>query len=111
MLVKKTERIKHNNSPVCIAYNYPFKDKDISLALIELSGRYPSKGNVVNSLCNEMIFVSYGSGTANIDGKEFDMEESDAILIKPGQKYFLEGCMELIISSNPAWHPEQHSQC
>jgi len=55
MLVRKSERIKHNNSPVCVAYNYPFKDKDISVALIELSGRYPSKGKVVNTLQRDDI--------------------------------------------------------
>lgn len=107
-VVKKSDRIKHFNSPVCIAYEYAHEDKDISVAFIELTGRYPDKGRVMNQICKEMIFVSKGEGKVEIDGNKFMLNESDAILIQPNQKYFLEGKMGLVISAYPAWYPKQH---
>lgn len=43
---KQTKQFK--NSPVCTAIEYPLGDKDINGAVIELNGRYPDKGRVVN---------------------------------------------------------------
>jgi len=107
-VVKKSDRIKHLNSPVCIAYEYAHKDKNISIAFIELRGRYPDKGRVTNQICKEMVFVVKGEGKVEIDGNEFILNEGDTILIQPNQKFFWEGNLVLVMPCHPAWYPEQH---
>jgi hypothetical protein len=46
MIVKKENRIRHENSPKCTAYEYMMDDKDINIALAEIDGRYPDTGLV-----------------------------------------------------------------
>ena len=111
MLIKKSERKKFANSPKCIVYEYGHEDNDINFALIELSGRYPDKGRVVNKICKEVAFVVEGKGKVGIDGKEFTLNEDDSVLIEPNQKFFWEGKMKLAMVCHPAFKPEQHVEC
>jgi mannose-6-phosphate isomerase-like protein (cupin superfamily) len=111
MIIKKSERKEFKNSPVCIAYEYGHNDKDINLAVIELSGRYPTKGRVTNKICKEVAFVVEGKGKIGIDGKEFMLSEGDSVIIQPNQKFFWEGKMKLAMVCHPAFNPEQHVEC
>lgn len=43
-IVKKENRVFHANSKTCLAFEYPTKDLDINVALVEVNGRYPEKG-------------------------------------------------------------------
>jgi len=108
MIVKKKNRVRHENSPKCIAYEYPMKDKDISAAFVEIKGRYPDEGQVTNEIVKELVFVLGGKGKIVIDNKEHELSEGDSILIIPKQKYFFDGTLELIVSCSPAWYQEQH---
>jgi len=108
MLVKKKSRIKYENSPKCIAYEYPMNDRDINIAFIKIKGRYPDKGQVTNEVVKELIFVVKGKGKIVIDKKEHNLEEGDSVIILPKQKYSFNGMLELIVSCSPAWYPEQH---
>jgi len=110
MIVKKESRVKHENSPKCIAFEYPMNDKDINVAFIEIKGRYPDKGQVTNEVVKELVFVSKGKCKITIEGKETELEEGDSVLILPKQKYFFDGNMEIVVSCAPAWFPEQHKQ-
>ena len=83
-------------------------DTDINIALIEINGRYPDQDIVTNEEVKETVFVVEGKGKIVIDKKECEIEEGDAILILPNQKYFFDGSLKLVISCNPAWYPEQH---
>lgn len=111
MIIKKSERKEFKNSPVCIAYEYSHNDKDINLAVIELSGRYPSKGRVINKISKEVAFVIEGKGKVGIDGKEFLLNEGDSVLIQSNQKFFWEGKMKLAMVCYPAFDPKQHVEC
>ena len=108
MIIKKENAIRHENSPKCIAYEYFFGDKEIDIAFIEINGRYPDKGCVTNEIVKESVFVVEGKGKIVIDKKEHKLEEKDALLIFPKQKYFFEGKLKLVVSCSPAWYPEQH---
>lgn len=108
MIIKKENRIRNENSPECIAYQYEHKDEDINIALIEISGRYPDKGRVINEICKEVALVVNGNGKVEIDGEEFPIKEGDSILIQPNQKFFWEGKMKLVMVCHPAFYPEQH---
>lgn len=108
MKIPKENRIKHENSPECVAYEYPFEDKDINVAIIEVSGRYPSSGYVTNEQVKEMLFVTSGAGKVVIGFDEYELVKGDMVLINPGQEYCIDGNLELVISCSPAWYSEQH---
>ena len=108
MMIKKEDRVRHENSAECIAYEYLMGDKDIDVAFIEINGRYPSKGLVTNEVVKELVFVTQGKGRLVINEKEYALKEGCAVLILPKQEYFFEGELKLVVSCNPAWHPEQY---
>ena len=98
----------HKNSEKFIAYEYPFDDKDIDIAYIEINGRYPEKGFAMNENVKQIVLVIDGQGKIVIDKKEYPIEEGDAVLILPNQKYFFEDNFKLAVSCNPAWNPAQN---
>jgi mannose-6-phosphate isomerase-like protein (cupin superfamily) len=107
-IVRKRETNSHQNNEFCTASAYVTGDKDISVALIELKGRYPSKGMVLNEKCKELAYVIKGSGKLVVENEEIFLEEGDLVSIDPGEKYFFDGKMTLLMPCAPAWYPEQH---
>jgi mannose-6-phosphate isomerase-like protein (cupin superfamily) len=99
-----------NNSKHCVAKEYPLGDRDINGAVIELKGRYPDKGAVMNLKCKELAYVVKGSGRLVIEGKETLLHEGDLALIEPGEKYYWDGNMTMFMPCTPAWYPEQHKE-
>jgi len=108
MIVKSSQREKHENAPTCTVYEHKHGDKDIDIAEVEIRGRYPESGHSINEECKELFLVSRGSGKIEIDGHPFELAEGDSLLIQPKQKYFFEGNLDLIITCRPAWTPEQY---
>ncbi|OHA01420.1 MAG: hypothetical protein A3H71_00515 [Candidatus Sungbacteria bacterium RIFCSPLOWO2_02_FULL_48_13b] len=104
----QTERFK--NSENCIAIEYPLGDKDINGAIVELTGRYPNTGRVVNLKCKELAYVIQGSGRIVVENEEINLKEGDLILIEPGEKYFWDGNLTIFTPCTPAWYPEQHKE-
>lgn len=94
----------------CKAFEYPLDDKDINAAVIQITGRYPEKGNAVNELCKELAYIMKGSGRLVVEDKEYNLEEKDSILINAGERFFWEGDMEIFMPCTPAWYPEQHKE-
>ena len=109
-IIHKKQTKQYKNSDFCIALEYPLGDKDINGAVIELSGRYPEKGAVVNLKCKELAYVVRGSGSLVVEGKETLLNEGDLALIEAGEKYYWEGNMTMFMPCTPAWYPEQHKE-
>lgn len=109
-IVKKNQTIRFKNSDVCTALEYPLGDPDVNGAVIELNGRYPDKGRVVNLECKEIAFIIKGSGKLAVENKEVLLHEGDLAFIEPKERYYLDGIMTLFISCAPAWKPEQHKE-
>jgi mannose-6-phosphate isomerase-like protein (cupin superfamily) len=107
-IIRKNETKIFKNSEVCTAFEYEMGDKDINGAVIELSGRYPDKGQTVNEVCKEMAYVVKGSGKLVVEGIENQLAEGDLVLILPGEKFFWQGKMTLFVPCTPAWYPAQH---
>lgn len=107
-LVKKSQTQEFKNSPVCTFREYPFGDTDINCDVVDIKGRYPDTGQVINQKCKELVYVVSGSGEVVVENKENLIEEGDMFLIKSGEKYFFSGNLKLVISCAPAWTPEQH---
>ncbi len=106
--LKKEQAITRRNGSACTVSEYPIEDQDINGAVVELSGRYPDHGRVMNDMCKELIFVVSGSGCAEIEGETVDLSEGSMLLLEPRERYFLDGNMRLFVPCAPAWYPEQH---
>jgi len=107
-VIYKNQAKKFKKSDVCAAIEYPLGDKDINGALIELSGRYPDIGRVVNLKCKELAYVINGSGKLVVDAKKVELKRGDIVLIDAGEKYFWDGKMTIFTSCVPAWYLKQH---
>ncbi|MBN2585211.1 cupin domain-containing protein [Patescibacteria group bacterium] len=107
-IILKGQTKTFKNSATCTAIEYPMGDKDINGAIIELNGRYPDTGWVVNEVCKELVYVIEGAGTLTVEGEEIQLAEGDLALIEPGEKYFFDGHFKLFAPCTPAWYSSQH---
>ncbi len=109
-IIHKEQTKTIRNSDVCDAIEYPLDDKDINGAVIELRGRYPEKGMVINEVCKELAYIIKGSGKLVIKDKETQLKEGDLASIEPGEAYYWDGNMTMFVPCAPAWYPEQHKE-
>jgi mannose-6-phosphate isomerase-like protein (cupin superfamily) len=107
--IKADQATRRQNSNECLVTEYEFKDeRDIDGAIIDLEGRYPAKGLAMNEVCKELVYVVEGEAMLTCNDQVTTLEKGDMALIKPGDRYFFEGHLKLLISSSPAWYLEQH---
>ena len=109
-VVRKNQTKAFKNSAACMAFEYPTKGKDINGAVIELAGRYPDAGMVMNEQCSELVYIVSGSGVVAFDGRETEVHQGDVVFIPPKEKYFWDGTMTLFVASTPAWYPGQYKE-
>ncbi|MFH1547312.1 MAG: cupin domain-containing protein [bacterium] len=109
-IVKKSDAQTYKSSESCIATEYPMDDKNINIAYITINGRYPDKGKVKNKVCKEMIYIVKGNAKLYKDDEIYEFGEGDAVLIEPGDEYYWEGNIEMVVPCSPAWYPEQHER-
>jgi mannose-6-phosphate isomerase-like protein (cupin superfamily) len=109
-IIHKEQTKKVSNSENCIVFEYSLGDKDINGSIVELTGRYPSNGRVVNLKCKELCYIIKGSGKIVIENQEFVLHEGDLVSIDPGEKFFWDGNLIMFVSCAPAWHSEQHKE-
>ncbi len=77
---------------------------------MEISGRYPDKGRVVNLECKEMAYIIKGKGELEVEGKTIELTEGYLVLIDKGEKYFWSGNFKIFDVCTPAWSHEQHKK-
>jgi mannose-6-phosphate isomerase-like protein (cupin superfamily) len=109
-IIHENQTKKFKNSDVCVATEYPMGDKDINVAYVEVSGRYPATGQVTNEKCKEMAYIIEGSGKIVVEGEEIILNEKDLILLNPGERFYWEGNMKMLVPCTPAWYIEQHKE-
>jgi len=109
-IIHKNQTEIHKNSDDCTVIEYPSDDKGINGAVVELNGRYPDKGRVVNSKCKEMVYIIKGKGSVMIEDQKIELKEKDLISIEPEEKYYWEGNFVMFLSCMPAWYPEQYKE-
>jgi mannose-6-phosphate isomerase-like protein (cupin superfamily) len=100
--------VKQENSSNCIAYEYPMQNSEINVALVEITQRYPDQGYAINHKSSEIGYILKGSGKLFTETAKVVLSCGDVVYIPRGEKYYWEGNMILVVSSTPAWHPEQH---
>jgi mannose-6-phosphate isomerase-like protein (cupin superfamily) len=108
--ISKSQAQIHKNSDSCIATEYPIGDPDIDFATVEITGRYPDEGRVMNRTSKEIFLILKGTGKIVIEGREVKLNQDDVILVEPGDKYFWEGTMSIAVSCTPPWSKEQHQK-
>ena len=110
-IIRKNKAVSHQNSNVCTAYEYQIGNPNINIATVEICGRYPESGYVVNTECLELTYVITGSAKLEIkDAKTYNLMAGDVIMIEKDEGYFWEGNCTLCIACAPAWHPGQHKK-
>ena len=107
-VIKSSEAVLYKNSDVCDAITYQLHEQKISIALIKLRGRYPSKGYAKNRICNELVYVIQGKGKLVVGNKVVFFAKGDVIVIVKGEKYYWEGKCSLLMPSYPAFSAAQH---
>jgi len=108
MLIKKDQSEKHENSPECSVWEYPFPSKLMSFATAKITGRYPEKGKCTNTECEETYFVIEGKGTIHSEKGNFEISEGDVYYFEKGEKYWVEGNLHLTLTNAPPFDPKQH---
>ena len=109
-IIHKEGTKQFKNSDACTATEYPIGDKDINGAVVDLNGRYPDKGRVVNLKCKELAYVIEGTGKVVVENEEVKLQKGDLVLIEAGERYFFEGDLKMFVPCVPAWYPEQHKE-
>jgi mannose-6-phosphate isomerase-like protein (cupin superfamily) len=107
-IVRLSETKINKVSSTCTAIEYPDGDKNIWGAVIQLKGRYPTRGWTVNHKCTELVYVIKGSGILNVNGIETAFNKGDQIAIGAGEKFYWIGEGNLFMPCAPAWYPAQH---
>jgi len=108
-IVRSNDATRFENAASCVAYEYDTQTSDINIARIEINGRYPVEGSVVNTEVTELVYVESGSGLASVEGETHSIQKGDVISISKEERSSWEGSMTLIIACSPAWTPEQHT--
>ncbi len=80
-IARKEEAKTVKVSNTVTAHEYPLLDKAIHGSVIELSGRYPEQGRVVNETCSELSYAIKGSGRIVIEDEEITFNQFDCCLI------------------------------
>lgn len=106
-LRKISEAIRHENSLVCTAYEYQMPTRELDSAVIEITGRYPESGWVMNTACTSLVHIIKGEGHVISEAGSQALEEDGQLLIEKGEKYAFEGTMKLLFSAAPAWSSDQ----
>ncbi len=109
MLIKKSQTNKVEVSKDMSFREYELKTKEIGLAVTEINTRYPKEGFTMNKECQELYYITEGTGEIFIDNQSFKLEEGDAFLIEKNKKYYLVGNnLKIVCPTVPAWTEEQH---
>lgn len=106
--VKVEKSIRHANSPNCIVHEYPMQNREMNIGVAEIAHRYPDQGYALNRECSEMGYIVEGFGKLVTEKAEAPLAPGDVVYIPPGEKFYWEGNLTMVISATPAWHPEQH---
>lgn len=106
--VKYDSAMKYDVSSNCSVYEYAMKNEKMTIGVAEITNRYPDQGFVVNNECSEMGYILKGSGKLVTETETVNLSERDVVFIPPGEKYYWEGKMTVILPTTPPWQPQQH---
>ena len=98
------------NSPTCKGVSLGSLNDDIDMAVIEIDGRYPETGFLINEVCKEAVYILSGSGTLIGKGTTLSFEAGDGLYVDSEQKFAWEGTFKAVFTLTPAFSPFQHRE-
>lgn len=108
MLVKKRDA-EVFQKPTAIVLEYG-GTPNLDLAVVEIKDRYPEKGWARNTKVEMTYFVIEGKGKFYLEDEVFSLDIGDLVMIEKGKWYRVEGKMEVVMVSSPAWSPGQYEE-
>lgn len=109
MLIKKKQSKKVSNSDECKVYEYSCPSEEFSFSIAEIDGRYPKKGKVSNTLCEEIYYITSGEVEIFSEKGRFKLEEGDFYHFEKGEKYYVVGKkVKIVLVNVPKWNENQH---
>jgi mannose-6-phosphate isomerase-like protein (cupin superfamily) len=107
-LVTSQQTNRFENSPACIALEYPHHDPEMNLAVIILSGRYPETGYSLNTGFKEIAYILEGSVTCSNENEQVRLNPGDSLILERNEKYYWIGTAKILMVCTPPFNPEQH---
>ena len=77
-------------------------DKDLNMAVVEQSGRYPESGFNINHVSTEGLYVIEGEITLHLNNESIALKTGEAFYILPKTKYWLDGTAKVFVAVNPS---------
>jgi len=106
MFVGKEAAAIHQ-SPNCVVREYG-GTPNLDLAVAEISGKYPEDGWARNREVDMTYYVIGGGGKFYFEEESYDLHKGDLVMVEKGKWYRVEGNLEIVMASSPAWSPEQY---
>lgn len=108
-IITNEEARKKKNSDNCLVREYDFKDKDVDIAKVIITGRYPKEGFVLNEKSKELIYIINGEGTINFENDFKIFSKGDSILIDKNTKFYWDSeYFEATITCTPPFDKNQY---
>ncbi len=109
-IINADEVPTHTFSATCVGRDFPLNDPHIDACIMDLNGRYPESGNVVNKGFRGLVHILAGTGTITIDDVEHTLRQGDVFLILPNQKHHWNGTdLKLFIACTPPFDSASHA--
>ena len=80
----------------------------LSIAVVEMDGKYPEDGWSINDICTETMYVQEGVMDVDIEGESYTLNPGDVLSIPPKKKYRCHGTAKSIDIITPAWDKSQN---
>jgi mannose-6-phosphate isomerase class I len=107
-IVRSQEVNKVDNSPNNHIEEYLHGDKTLNLAIATCSERYPDKDFVVNTVCQELVYVMSGHIILINPKESISLNAGDSVLIDKNEPFAWQGSAKILTVCTPSWYPEQH---
>jgi quercetin dioxygenase-like cupin family protein len=99
------------NSENCSGFEFPFNSSQLNIAVVEVNGRYPQTGSLLNEECDEIGYVLSGTGTVGTEDETHEIKAGDAVFIKAGETFWWQGQnLRMLMPCSPPFYPEQHKE-
>ncbi|MES2994936.1 MAG: cupin domain-containing protein [Patescibacteria group bacterium] len=102
------EAEEFKSGTVMTACEYGLGDETINTAKIEVHGRYPETGWAMNEESKQLCYILEGAGSLFVEGEEYTIAPEDTFLIQPGERFYWEANIGMLVTCTPAWTPEQY---
>lgn len=90
-----------------IIHKYPTPTKNYDIARMEVVGRFPDKGFILNNVCDFFLYVLEGTGKVYAGEEIFEVEPKDVVFVPAKNKYAVDGKFQYITIDVPEWYEDQ----